>query len=486
MNSLALLLLLTAPSQVESNERLQDAFYHPDTVQTVRLEISEADQQRMLDELPKRVYVPAIFRWRDIELKNVAVRFKGNSSSQPNQRFKRGYLIRFDEYEKDQRFLGMKRASLDNGIQFGSLFSEPIVTEILRDLGVKSHRCNYTKLYINGKYMGVHINVERIDDTFIKRNFADPDGALYKNDEGGPGGNLQFIGDDTSAYKKAFESKSKTAKKERKRLVQWIKQINEAEQSKIPEFLESQLELNDFLKTTAVLLYAGAFDQLTGWNAHNFYLYFDRQKNRWRFLAWDLDVGFSEVAFGRILVLADWNAAWPIPTSSRSSNPLLERIVADPNLLRQYREMADMILEKYFEPTRLRSVLDAKYALIKKDLENDPFPRRRVTNPNDKGYDDIIASMKSFMDKRYQAARQQLDKPGSRPSKSSQTQPQFPPGVTPQMAEKLTRLQQRAHRIHQFMRRIGPLIHQGKMKEAEKLMDEALSQTDGSQATKPK
>ncbi len=49
------------------------------------------------------------------------------------------------------------------------------------------------------------------------------------------------------------------------------------------------------------------------------------------------------------------------------------------------------------------------------DLVKDPYPAKRITNPRDTGYDDIILSFKRFIDRRYQLARQQLDNPGPRP-----------------------------------------------------------------------
>ena len=227
---------------------------------------------------PKRVYVPASFRWRDVSVKKVAIRFKGNSSSNPNQQHKRSYLVKFDKYDDDGRFFGLRRVSFDNGVQFGSLFSEPIITEILRDQGIKTHRCNFAKLYLNGEYIGVYGNVERIDQSFIENHLPDPSGQLFKVDEGGPGANLQFLGDDPSAYKRAFEAKSKSAKKKRERLVDLIRFINGAEKNGFAAKLEAKLELDDFLQVTAVMLLSGAFDQLTGWNPHNYYLYQQSQE----------------------------------------------------------------------------------------------------------------------------------------------------------------------------------------------------------------
>lgn len=187
-------------------------FYRPDEVQSVHLRVAESDMQRMLAALPERIYVPASFQWRNISLDNVAIRFKGNSSSSPSQQHKRSFLIKFDEYEDDKQFLGLHRVSFDNGVQFGSVFSEPIITEILRDQGIKSQRCNYAKLFINDVYRGVYVNVERIDESFIQRNFPDSNGLLFKVDEGGPGSNLQFLGHDPSAYTRTFEPETKASK----------------------------------------------------------------------------------------------------------------------------------------------------------------------------------------------------------------------------------------------------------------------------------
>ena len=105
----------------------------------------------MKEALPERIYVPAAMRWGDLEIRNVGVRYKGDSSSQPHQTHKRSYLIKVSHYEKDQRFLGMERIALDNGVQFGSLFSEPIVTEILRDLNIPASHCNHAQLFLNGE-----------------------------------------------------------------------------------------------------------------------------------------------------------------------------------------------------------------------------------------------------------------------------------------------------------------------------------------------
>ena len=43
-----------------------------------------------------------------------------------------------------------------------------------------SSRSNFIKLYINGEYKGVYLNVEHIDDEFIQKRFIGDDQDLYK------------------------------------------------------------------------------------------------------------------------------------------------------------------------------------------------------------------------------------------------------------------------------------------------------------------
>ena len=301
-------------------------------------------------------------------------------------------------------------------MQFGSLFSEPLITGVLRDLGLKAPRCNFAKLYVNGKYEGVYVNVERIDTVFVKNHFTDGGGALYKVDEGGAGaewGPLPQHPDALIGGRLAFEPKSKSARSDARDVLNLISKVNQTPADDFARVMEDTMEVDAFLQTMAVMLFAGAFDQLTGWNPHNYYLYQEPPSNRWHYLPFDLDVGFADNAFGRVQVISGWNAAWPIPGGP--PRPLIERIVNDPRLLARYRQLADEILEKYFHPRVLLPRVDALYEQIKGDLASDPFPHRRVTNPEDQDYESIVASIKEFIRRRYDTARAQLDDPGDQP-----------------------------------------------------------------------
>lgn len=381
-------------------------FYDPEQVQTIHLRVQPEDLTQLRRALPKRITVPGTFEWNDRQIQRVGIRYKGNSSSAPESPHKRSFLVAFSEYLDDQRFLGLRHVALDNGIQFGSLFSERLITDTLRSVGVKASRCNYARVFLNGDYLGVFVNVERIDKSFLERYFASSAGPLFKVDEGGPGAELNYFSDEPAAYEQTFELHSGKKKASYPQLRDFVKAVNAGDD------LSQILDVEAFLKTTAVLLLAGAFDQYTGWGPHNFYLYRDPSHQRWTYLPWDLDVGFADHAFGRVPVLQGWHAAWPAPLPGR---PLMERLVTNPELLRQYRALADSILEAHFRPEIIVPRLRALHAQIREDLDREPFPARRATNPGDTDYQSIVDSMEQFMRQRYALARAQLNNPGPRP-----------------------------------------------------------------------
>ena len=125
----ALFLVSTRPAAAAQREDLAGGFYDPDVVQTIHLEITTEDLDRLQRALPRRIYVPGTFRWNDVTLSPVGIRYKGNSSSAPDSPHKRSFAIAFSEFEKGRRFLGLRQVALDHGIQFGSLFSERLITD---------------------------------------------------------------------------------------------------------------------------------------------------------------------------------------------------------------------------------------------------------------------------------------------------------------------------------------------------------------------
>ncbi len=400
---------IDVPAEVDAAPEVDrtDELFDPWVVQQIRLEVSPSDQAAMLDALPERIYVPATFHWNDITLEKVGVRFKGNSSSNPNATHKRSYLIKFGEYVDGQRFLGLRRVALDNAVQFGSLFSERFIDDVLKEEGVVVSRSNYARLTVNDEFIGAYVNVERIDKSFLERYFGNRDGILYKNHEGGPGSLLEVLGS-ASEYAQSFEPKTHEDEADFTDLQELALLLRDTPDDQLAEALEARFHVDAMLRMMAIFMLSGAFDQYTGWAPHNFYLYDDPATGRWSYLAWDLDVGFADNAFGQVKVIDQWNASWPLPNTPR---PLIERILNDEGLRTTYRAYAADYLERYFHPDNVAERLDQLWAVASIALEGDPYPQYRVTNPNNIGWQNILSGMKAFAQKRYATAKAQLANP---------------------------------------------------------------------------
>ncbi|MCO4761220.1 MAG: CotH kinase family protein [Myxococcales bacterium] len=390
----------------------QDDLFSATEVQRISLTIAPADIAKMNAALPERIWVSGTFSWAGMTLKEIGVRYKGNSSSQPNQKHKRGLLLHFGRFKTGQRLLGLRRLALDNGVQFGSVFSERLVGEVLAAEGVPASRSSWATVAVNGTNRGVFVVVERIDKSFLARTYGSTQGLLYKVHLGGPGAGLESQAS-ASGFTNTFSPEtSDTAEIGHGPLHTLTHALSTVPDDKLEAWMATNLDLEGFLKFTAVALYAGAFDQYTGFNAHNYYLHRDEAVGRWTYLPWDLDVGFADNAFGCIPVIDGWNAAWPLPATPRS---LLSRIVSHPALLARYRVHADRILEKWFKPQRIATWLGTAHALLKTDLAQDPHAPVRITNPGVVGYPAIVADMNNFAAKRYAKARAELDAPKPTP-----------------------------------------------------------------------
>jgi spore coat protein CotH len=60
------------------------------------------------------------------------------------------------------------------------MIREKICYNLLRESGVKAPRVSFAKVYLNNVYWGLYSIVEQVDKTFLKENFRNKNGNLYK------------------------------------------------------------------------------------------------------------------------------------------------------------------------------------------------------------------------------------------------------------------------------------------------------------------
>ena len=103
-----------------------------------------------------------------ITVKNVGLRLKGQASRGDS---KFPMKIKFDAFVKGQKFLGLKRMTLNNMVQDPSFIHEATAYKLYRAVGVPAPRTGYSRVFVQGTYFGLYLNIESIDKVFGKRWF---------------------------------------------------------------------------------------------------------------------------------------------------------------------------------------------------------------------------------------------------------------------------------------------------------------------------
>jgi CotH kinase protein len=117
-------------------------------------------------------------------LGDVGLRLKGGHGSFRDLTGKAAFKVKFNEFVKGQKLLGLKKLTLNNMVQDPSMVHETMVYELFRGLGAPAPRTGYAFVRINDEPYGVYLNLETYDDVSLPRLFPSTQ-HLYEADAAG-------------------------------------------------------------------------------------------------------------------------------------------------------------------------------------------------------------------------------------------------------------------------------------------------------------
>jgi hypothetical protein len=255
--------------------------YQPQTMVVIDLNIPQASVDALEEEEDHGDYHPAEFSLStppgapagvaptSTPLK-VEVRLKGhfNSSFRPLTE-KAAFKVKFN---KTERYLGLKKMTLNNMVEDPSMIHETLAYSLYRAAGVPASHTGYAYLRVNGEDFGVYLNIETLDDLAMEKRFDgvfDDPQHLYEGESGAdvvPGGAPEFEVDEGDEA-------------DRSDLEALIAAVNS---DAGPEWLPDVMTVADLREMTrmwAVDKYAGFWDGYAGQEGasqpNNYYLYSD-------------------------------------------------------------------------------------------------------------------------------------------------------------------------------------------------------------------
>lgn len=309
-------------------------------------------------------------KYFDETIDSIGFRLRGNTSRDAK---KKSFKVSFNSFTKGKKFHGVEKLNFNGEHNDPSIIRSKLSFNHFNTIGMKASRASHIEVYINGQYFGIYINVEHVDEEFLKKNFTDDTGNLWKCLYPA---DLKDLGDDVNKYKNllnngtpAYELSTNETEGDFNSLVRLIKVINRTSADAIPDSIESLISIPELFKYNAINLLVGSWDDY--WSLmNNYYLYFEPQKGMFHIIPYDYDNTFGVDWFN-----VDWSKTNPYNKNKAvsGSRPLVEKLITNA----QYRNLYTHFLEFYranvYDLNLWDSELERLRLLITNSVIKDPY-----------------------------------------------------------------------------------------------------------------
>lgn len=309
-----------------------DITIHPDTLAWIYANV-ESDIEHS-----------ATFRFRNNHIDeitdSIGFRLRGNTS---RVSAKKSFKVSFNTFHKGRKFYGIEKMNLNGEHNDPSVIRAKLCFDLFDDIGMKASRANHAKVYINGNYYGLYINVEHVDEEFLEKSFADGTGnlwkCLYPADLQYLGNNPQTYRDLNSNGRPVYELKTNKKANDFSQLARLIRIINTTASASLPDSLEAIADVGNILTYFAMSVLTGSWDDYRAL-MNNYYLYLPPSTGRFLMIPYDYDNTFGIDWFG-----VDWAQADPYnwPRAVSGNRPLADRMLQNA----QYRDLFTHFLQFY-------------------------------------------------------------------------------------------------------------------------------------------
>lgn len=383
--------------KIAARNKALDELFDNTKLGTITLTIAQNQWEQLVSYSKngdKTNYVKGDFKYekngKTYEMNEIGIRNRGNLSFRPpvdedGNLQQAHFKLKFDKFIDDKAHHmenALKGMNLKFMLSDKSYVQETYCYDLFKRFGVwTAPRCSYAKLYIKvgdkqEAYFGVYKAIEPIAKQFLKARvasskFSSDTGNLWKclYQIGGPAdlkdNNLSDkIGVDSESATPVYSLKTneEMLNTEKNQLVTFIQNLNSKTGSNFESWIENAFDVDLFLKTLAVSVSCGMWDDY--WrNSNNYYLYFDGAGKAF-FIPYDYDN-----TLGVISGLMDEPAEQdPLDWGKGNGAPLVTKILAISKYKEKYKEYLKELIDPtkdYFDMEASKKRINSWYDLIR-------------------------------------------------------------------------------------------------------------------------
>ena len=334
--------------------------YDPATLRTFFLEFENADWEAELVAFNNTdVEVPATVTADGRVYRDVGIHFRGNSSFNVGDGYKRSLNLTFDFVHDEQAIGGYRTLNFLNANTDPTLMRTVLSMHIARQ-HIPAPKANFVRVVINGENWGIYANAQQFNKEFVAEHFNTTKGARWKIPQGGrAAGGFTYQGDDVSRYNRAFQIKSKDAPEAWSALIDLAKTLDATPVESLEAALASRLDLDAYLRFLAldnVMVSADGFYQRSA-----DYSLYRHPNGKFHFVFHDANETFS--TWGRELS--------PLEAQNDATKPIIAKVLAVPALRAKYLGYVQEIAEKSMDWNVLGPIVKQYRDLIADDVARD-------------------------------------------------------------------------------------------------------------------
>lgn len=298
----------------------------------------------------------------------VGFRLRGNTSRYSQ---KKSFKVSFNTFTSGAKYYGVEKLNLNGEHNDPSVMRAKVGWDILRKWEIPAPRSNHVEVYINDEYYGLYLNVEHIDEEFVKSRFEKNDGNLYKCLYPA---DLDYLGSDPDLYKltsgdrRVYELKINEEADDYSDLAEFIDVLNNTSNDEMVCKLDEVFNVYDYLKAIAVDILTGNWDGPI-YNKNNYYLYHNTTSGKFDYIPYDLDNTLGIDWFG-----IDW-ANRNIYNWSQNSEPrpIYTKVMANEDLRNQYSNYIKELVLSTIDFDSLNTALQTSRSMMLPYIANDYY-----------------------------------------------------------------------------------------------------------------
>ncbi len=353
MKKWILLLLITAPFFLQAQSgKTNRALFDNKTIGEIRLTLPSKKWSDGLDSM--RLYGMGMMKGTATidgsKYEGVGVRFRGDKSYVMGMK-RNPMAIRLNHSDATANHQGYSSIKLSSALRDPSLVREMLFTEIASKY-LPMPQMSYSKLYINDEYVGIFVNIENVEDQFLKNNYHSAGNTLIKAGVDYPAASpagcklgiyasLEYE-DNEECYKNNFETAQAKGWSDLKELARVL--------STDPSKVEKVLDVDRTLWMLALNNVMVNLNSYSGNHSLNYYLYKD-QNGQFQPIPWDLNLAFGSyknTGKGSDLELKGLQNLDPLLHADNPYKPLIYFLLKDPLCRKMYLSHIRQIVEENF------------------------------------------------------------------------------------------------------------------------------------------